>query len=77
MLSAEAHLNSIVWHADIDVVLARISMRRDRTWHKPHRLQLTPCMLLHGCEAATVTPSGDKKTLFPAETALDGSGCAR
>ena len=32
----KAHLNSIIWHADIDVVLAQISMRRDRTWRKPH-----------------------------------------
>ena len=66
MLSAaevcKAHLNSIVWHADIDVVLARISKRRDRTWRKPHRpFAHTPRMPLHGCEAATVTPSGDKK----------------
>jgi hypothetical protein len=31
---------------------------------RAHRLQLMPRMLLHGCEAATVTPSGDKKMLI-------------
>jgi hypothetical protein len=34
-------------------------------------------MLLHGCEAATVTLSGDKKMLIQAGTALAGSGSAR
>ena len=47
------------------------------TSRNSNRLQLTPRMLLHGCEAATVTPSSDKKMLIQAETALAGSGSAR
>ena len=31
-----AHLKSSACHADVDVVVAGISMRRDRTWRKPH-----------------------------------------
>ena len=42
-----------------------------------HGLQLMPCMMLHFCEAATATPSGDKNMLLQAGTALAGSGSAR
>ena len=31
-----AHPKSFACHADVDVVAAGISMRRDRTWRKPH-----------------------------------------
>ena len=40
--------------------------------HAAHGLQ--PCMLLHGCEAATVTLSGDIKMLLQAGTALTATG---
>ena len=40
-------------------------------------LWLTPCMPLHGGEAATVTPSDNKNMLIQAGTALAGSGSAR
>ena len=32
-----------------------------------HGLQLTPRMMLHGCEAATLTPSSDKRCCFKLE----------
>ena len=81
--SCQAHwrrdgaIEELYSHANVDVGPAEISMHRDRTWRKPHSLLLTPCMPLHGGEAATVTPSGDEKRLLPAETALACSGCAR
>ena len=63
--------------ADADVVAARISMCRNRTWHKPDtRFALAHSMNMHGRAAAMVTPIGDKKRLFPAESAVSSSGCA-
>ena len=40
------------------------------------RSLLTPRIPLHGCESATVTPSGDERLLFPAGSAVLSSGCA-
>ena len=37
---------------------------------------LTHSMNMHGRAAAMVTPIGDKKTLFPAESPVISSGCA-
>ena len=37
---------------------------------------LTHSMNMHGRAAAMVTPIGDKKRLFPAESAVSSSGCA-
>ena len=66
-------------HANVDVVPAEISMRRDRTWRKLHTVFYSHALhaaAVHGCDAATVTPSGDEMRLLLAETALAGSGCA-
>ena len=52
-------------------------MCRNRTWHKPDtRFALAHSMNMHGRAAAMVTPIGDKKRLFPAESAVSSSGCA-
>ena len=53
-------------------------MCRHRTWHKPDTLffALTLSMNMHGRAAAMVTPIGDKKTLFPAESAVSSSSSA-
>ena len=40
------------------------------------RSLLTPRIPQHGCESATVTPSGDERLLFPAGSAVLSSGCA-
>ena len=37
---------------------------------------LAHSMNMHGRAAAMVTPIGDKKRLFPAESAVSSSGCA-
>ena len=52
-------------------------MCRHQTWHKPDtRFALAHSMNMHGRAAAMVTPIGDKKRLFPAESAVSSSGCA-
>ena len=52
-------------------------MCRNRTWHKPDtRFALAHSMNMHGRAAAMVTPIGDKKRLFPAESAVSSSLCA-
>ena len=73
-----AHLKrSLFSPAEADVVAARISMCRHQTWHKPDtRFALAHSMNMHGRAAAMVTPIGDKKRLFPAESAVSSSGCA-
>ena len=40
------------------------------------RFALAHSMNMHGRAAAMVTPIGDKKRLFPAESAVSSSGCA-
>ena len=73
----KAHLKSFVCHAAVDVVVTGSACAGIEPGASRTRYLLTSRMLLHGCGTATVTPSGDKKTPFPAGSAVLSSGCAR